>query len=140
MNKRKVQTIIFYCDTEGKKHFLLLKLNKKRGFFWQSVTGGVDEGEDFVQAALREAQEETQITTKNIKNIIETNYEFEFVDQYKNEVIEKVFIIEAKLIWDVVIDPSEHDEFKWVPESQITQESVKFESNYKALKIAMEIK
>ena len=118
----------------------MLKLNKKRGFFWQSVTGGVDDGEDFIQAALREAQEETQIKTDNIKNIIETNYEFSFTDQYENQVLEKVFIIEAKSSWCVVIDPHEHVEFKWVHEDNINEKSVKFESNFQAIKIALELK
>ena len=56
MNKRKVQVSVFYCDAKGDKYFLLLKTNERRGNFWQNITGGVDEGETFRDAALREPQ------------------------------------------------------------------------------------
>ena len=115
-------------------------MNERRGSHWQSVTGGVEDNEEFHQAAIREAQEETALPINHIQNLIETNYKFEFHDQWGNDVIEKVFLIHCMQKWDVQIDPNEHVDFKWVSEKEITIDSVHFESNFKALQIAMELK
>ena len=64
MNKRKVQVVIFRVASNNEKQFLLLKMNEKRGFFWQNITGGVEKSEDFKAAALREAKEETKVEAK----------------------------------------------------------------------------
>lgn len=139
MKKRKVQSILFYCDASNNKHFLLLKTNKRRGLFWQSVTGGVDEGEDYIDAAKREAHEETQLLANNIKSITKSQLRFEFHDQWNNDVVEKVFFIECFQKWDVLIDTSEHCDFVWCKDNDINNESVKYESNLLALKEAMKL-
>ena len=137
MKKRKVQTVIFHRTTDNKKHFLLLKMRKDRGGFWQNVTGGVDTDENFDEAALREAIEETAIEKINILNFKSLNYRFEFHDRWDNDVIEEVFSLEAKERWDVIIDPSEHTEFKWVSEEILDETSVHFETNFKAINIVL---
>ena len=114
-------------------------MNKRRNFLWQNVTGSVDTGEEFEKAALREAMEETGLKPENIKKIHTTQLSFEFFDQWKDDVIEKVFILECFNKWDVTLDPSEHVEFKWVKSEDITEESVHFPSNYQALNLAKEI-
>lgn len=137
MSKKKVQTVIFYTAADKTKHFLLLKMNERRGFFWQNVTGGVEKNENFEEAAIRESREETNIENENIESLISLDLEFSFVDQWKNKVVEKVFALKCKNEWEVVIDPDEHCEFKWVPENQITKASVHYETNYTSLKKAM---
>ena len=47
MKKRKVQTVIFYNASNNRKQFLLLKMNERRKFLWQNVTGKVDKGEKY---------------------------------------------------------------------------------------------
>ena len=139
MNKRKVQSVIFYCDAERRKHFLLLKVNKDRGLFWQNSTGSVDSGEDYLAASKREAIEETAITESNIESITQSTLEFEFHDRWGKDVIEKVFFIKAKSKWDITLDPSEHTDFKWVIDQEISKDSVHFESNSQALFKCMEL-
>ncbi len=134
MLKRKVQTTIFYCDNERIKHFLLLKMNKKRGLYWQNVTGGVEKNEDFEEAALREAKEETGLKKKNIKKLTYLDFEFQFHDQWGNDVLEKVYALEVAQPWDILIDPSEHCEYKWVAETDIHPKIVHFETNFQAIK------
>jgi 8-oxo-dGTP pyrophosphatase MutT (NUDIX family) len=140
MKKRKVQSVIYFYAEDNIKHFLLLQMNKRRKSLWQNVTGGVDEHESYAQAALREAKEETQLSDENIKNIHKTQLEYSFTDQWKNDVIEKVFFIECRNSWEIKLDPSEHENFKWVKASDIIKESVYYQSNYIALKEAMEFK
>jgi 8-oxo-dGTP pyrophosphatase MutT (NUDIX family) len=139
MEKRKVQCVIFYCDAEGLKHFLLLRVNKKRGLFWQNCTGSVEDGETFKMGALREAIEETNLSKENIKSITETNMQFTFVDQWEHYVTEKVFFIQCEGFWDVVLDETEHCEFKWQVESYLDPTLLKYDSNRDALIKCLEI-
>lgn len=140
MDKRKVQSILFYCDANNIKHFLLLKMNERRGLFWQNVTGGVEVDETYLNAALREAQEETGLYARNIQNIIESDFEYSFHDQWGNDVHEKVFFIQCRNSWEIKIDPSEHSDFKWCHQDDINETSVKFQSNYEALLRAKKIR
>lgn len=133
MKKRKVQSVIYFCAEDNKKHFLLLQMNERRKFLWQNVTGSVDDGENYQQAAIREAKEETNLREKNIKKIHSTQLEYCFIDQWNNNVIEKVFFIECYKDWNVEIDPSEHSNFKWVQGHELTKDIVHFQSNYLAL-------
>lgn len=140
MEKKKVQSVIFYTAANNKKQFLLLRMNARRKLYWQNVTGSLDMHESFKNAARRESIEETGLQTSNIKSITESELEFAFFDQWKKNVIEKVFIIECFSKWDVRLDPSEHSEFKWESEDEISSSSVHFDSNFQALKIALELK
>jgi 8-oxo-dGTP pyrophosphatase MutT (NUDIX family) len=138
MDKRKVQSVIFYCDANDKKHFLLLKVNERRGLFWQNSTGSVDEGEDFLAAAKREAIEETCISAQNIESITLSDISFTFQDRWGFNALEKVFFIKCKEIWDVKIDPSEHVDFKWIIESEFTPTCLKYSSNSHSIFACME--
>ena len=66
MNKRKVQVVIFREDNEDVLEFLLLKTNERRGLFWQNVTGSVDNGESYNDAAFREVAEETRTIWRSL--------------------------------------------------------------------------
>ena len=138
MEKRKVQVVIFHYAKDNKKHFLLLKMNESRGFFWQNVTGGVEKDEDFEDAAIREVIEETAITDEQILRLCSSTMEFSFHDQWGNDVIEKVFFLQTKDKWNVKIDPNEHCEFKWLSEDEIGPTSVHYSSNYEALNKAIQ--
>ena len=52
--------------------------------FWQMPQGGVDNGEDFYQAALRELEEETSIKTVKLINEIE---DYDGRSLFKNHLI-----------------------------------------------------
>jgi 8-oxo-dGTP pyrophosphatase MutT (NUDIX family) len=134
MNKNKVQVVLFKQNPEGEKEFLLLKTNERRGLFWQSVTGSVEKGEDFKTAAFREVLEETNCQAENITSVVDLEMDFEFKDQWGDEVYEKVFAFEIKDNFELILDPKEHIEFKWVKENFINRDSVKFETNYEAIK------
>lgn len=133
MKKRKAQAVIYYCAQDKIKHFLLLRMNKKRNGFWQNVTGSVEENESFQDGAIREAIEETNLSSDNIKEVVNLGLKFTFLDQWGRNIEEEVFSIEAKSEWTIKLDPSEHQSYKWVQEKEIERSSVHFESNYKAL-------
>jgi 8-oxo-dGTP pyrophosphatase MutT (NUDIX family) len=139
MDKRKVQSVIFYCDANNKKHFLLLKVNEHRGLFWQNSTGSVDDGEEYLDAAQREAIEETKLSVENIELISEAGIGFTFKDRWGFNAHEKTFFIKCKRHWEVVLDPSEHVEFKWVPEQDFSRDLLKYSSNSESVLKCMEV-
>lgn len=140
MRKRKAQVTIFYRDDRGKKHFLLLKTNKKRGEYWQNVTGSVDKDETYQEGALREAMEETGLKSKMIKKIHATELCFQFHDRWGKDVKEKTFIVEVFEPFEVKIDPSEHCDYMWLGEKEISARVFKHINNYLSVVYAMETK
>lgn len=132
--KKKAQVWIFARESDGSLSCLLLRTNAKRGNFWQPVTGGAESGEDFEQAALREAQEETGLEFCGAP--INTGYSFHFLSRHGKDIEEQVFALLAEDKAPPELDPSEHDDYLWVP-VQDAASQVKFESNVEGLKQAL---
>jgi len=119
---------------------LLLKTNLKRGSFWQNITGGVDEGEKYAQAALREFTEETGKKASKKFHHEFINLEMKFKFEKKNKKIkEKVFALICEEVFDVTIDPKEHDDYKWIELKKVKRSHLEFKSNYPPLKICRNI-
>lgn len=55
--------------------FVGRRIDAKEGDFWQMPQGGVDEGEELEQAALRELEEETGVTADLVSPIARTREE-----------------------------------------------------------------
>ena len=113
---------ILFKRADGKIQYLLLKTIPRRGGFWQSITGGLEEGETKIEALKREVREETGI--QNIIKIIEDVHYYEFPDPDLIEYFERhghecthvkeyVFGVEVSSDEKVVLDGKEHSEFKW---------------------------
>lgn len=131
---KKAQVVIAVIDQPSQSfHFLLMQTNERRGSFWQNVTGKIEENETFEEGGLREAIEETQLNIESIVDILNLGLKFEFTDQRERKVNEECFLIILDSKWNVVIDPSEHQGYKWVPLNDIRPGIVKFESNYECL-------
>ena len=58
LNDRSVQVVVFR-SAPAALEFLVLKRRAERGGFWQTVSGGIEDGEAPVDAAAREVREET---------------------------------------------------------------------------------
>jgi putative (di)nucleoside polyphosphate hydrolase len=56
---------VMLVNAEGKA-FVGRRIDNKEGDWWQMPQGGVDDGEDVTDAAIRELAEETGITAENI--------------------------------------------------------------------------
>ena len=108
----------------------MLKRNKEKGEFWQPITGGVNEGESFKEAAVRELMEETEISKK--LRLINTGYSFEFFDNSRKQ-FEKVFGIEVDI--DVKVKLSkEHTDMKWATRDEALNKYLKWSENKEGLK------
>jgi len=87
-----------------------LKRNEQRGGFWQPVTGGVEDGENLIEAVNRELREETGVT--KYLRIIENLHYFEFQSERYGKLKEYVFGVEVDSGITIKISP-EHTEMKW---------------------------
>ena len=106
--------------------FLLMRHTNR----WDLPKGHVDLGENELQCALRELEEETSITT----NEIEIDDDFRFTTQYPvtrkkdGKVRQKTLVIFlAYLVQDVTIRVTEHPGyqwFDWLPPQQIQAETI----------------
>jgi 8-oxo-dGTP pyrophosphatase MutT (NUDIX family) len=137
--KRKVQVVIAALDPSGVYKILLLMTNEKRGSFWQNVTGSVDEGETFEAAALRETIEETGLDIEDMVDMINLGLVHQFKDQKNRMVVEQTFLLVADKIWKVKIDSHEHQESHWCEMNKLSENSVKFPSNWESLQKAMQV-
>lgn len=98
-------------EYDGKFIILHRWPDKSEGDKWGLPAGKVDSGESDVKAILREIKEETGYEAK------EEELEFlkEWVRKYPEKIVEfPVFRIKLKENIEVVIQPNEHSEFRWV--------------------------
>ncbi len=134
--KRKVQVVVF-CK-EPKQKVLLLQTNAKRNCIWQNITGSVDEGEEFLEAAYRELEEETGITKSEIIHWQQLALEYKFVDRWSKQVVEQVYFAQISNEKIPILDPGEHDHFNWVELDKISETSYNYKSNYEVFLKAKE--
>jgi 8-oxo-dGTP pyrophosphatase MutT (NUDIX family) len=134
---KKAQVLIAAIDnTSHSFKFLLLQTNEQRGKFWQNVTGKIEGDETFEEGGLREAIEETQLNIETIVDIVDLGLSYDFTDQRGRKVHEKSFLIICDKMWDIIIDPKEHQSFKWIHQEEIEEGIVKFRSNLETLEKA----
>lgn len=119
---RKVLVFIVNDSREA----LLLKVVKKRGATWQPVTGSVDDGEDFLEAAQRELQEETGLRL----DARELGLEFKFGDRWGRDVVEKAYWVKTRGRPKIKFDPKEHTETRWFSWDELQQDSFAFPAHF----------
>ena len=101
------------------REFLQLHRSANTGEYqhsWQTVYGGVHDGETAVQAALRELQEESGLTPIQMWQV-EYLESFYFMP-HDYVLVMPVFAVEVSPSATVTLN-EEHDAFRWVPESAI---------------------
>lgn len=121
MGPIQVECIIF----RKKKNFfefLLLKRIEKKGGFWQPPCGGLENKESIIEAAYREIFEETNISKKDILNVIENVHCFDINKHYITgepiqPIKEYVLGFEVNPETEVSIFKNvctEHEKFAWI--------------------------
>lgn len=137
---KKAQVVIVALDSAKQSFsFLLLQTNQRRGEFWQNVTGKVEKEESYDEGGLREAIEETGLKIESIVDLIDLGITHEFIDERKRDVCEKAFLLILDQPWNVLIDPKEHQAFKWVDISELAPAHVKHAGNFEAISKAREL-
>lgn len=109
------------------KDFLLIQRTDDASF-WQSVTGGIDEGETPLDTAYRELLEETNIDALALGLTIhdhnKTN-QYQIRDAWRHRYeqhahinTEHVFSICVPDDIKVTLDPDEHTDYLWLPQKE----------------------
>ncbi|MBI2604458.1 MAG: NUDIX domain-containing protein [Deltaproteobacteria bacterium] len=134
MGHRKVQCWIFAADSgqPNDARCLLLKTNAARGAFWQPVTGSVEPGEGFFEAACREPLEETGFAFESPP--VDVGYDFEFTSRF-GVTRERVFVLTVASQQDPRLDPKEHQDFQWISPLQAIG-LLRFPTNEQGLRLS----
>jgi len=127
--KQKVLVWI-YDDSGHAPRFLLLQTNKKRGEFWQPITGSVEAGEEYPDAALREANEETGLEIE-MTALQDLKFSFKYKGR-RGPTEEYAFAAEVDSEDSVTLDPQEHITYRWVSAAK-AKERCLHSSNVEAL-------
>ena len=112
--KNKIQAIIYRTNKQQAIEILALRRTQNRGGNWQPITGGVDEGENFEEALIREIKEEIGI--EEIIKYKDLELDFQFENEF-GAFNEKIFAVEIDLNQkiDLTKNPcDEHIDFIWV--------------------------
>lgn len=138
--KKKVQVVILRYDREQLQwHVLRLRTNKKRGRFWQNVTGSIESyDQNFRQGALRELREETGLKGKNVRKCTSLKLSYEFTSKKGATILEKCFV--AIVTSDKIkIDPKEHDKYEWKILKKIKRDDYLHPLNFRATRLAYKL-
>ncbi|NUM87908.1 MAG: NUDIX domain-containing protein [Bdellovibrionales bacterium] len=107
---RKALTVI----TWNGRNVLVLRRGPELGGEWQAVTGKVEAGEDFMDAARREAEEETGFSFSTPPRDLGLEQEFE---GRWGPAVERAFHLSVAGAHAPLptLDPREHVAFEWLP-------------------------
>ncbi len=99
------------------------------------MTGSVEKGESFVEAAMRELEEETGIIVPNTSLI---NLDYQFTFESRGIIFEeKAFACPVKKGSKIILS-HEHEDYKWLPLDEALN-LIHWETNRKALKALCQI-
>ncbi len=102
--------------------YLLLKRSVQKDFaagLWECVTGRVDQGEGFEEAAHREVFEELEVDVKLLQ-ILGTTHFYRGEQRPENELIGVVYLGSINSPVDIKIS-HEHSEYRWVLAREVTE-------------------
>ena len=100
------------------EEFLVAHRSPEGGAYWHAIAGGVEEGEEWEAAAVRELREETGLEVERLGPIGEYTYareEWESTPGLKVEV--HAFLVDVPAGWEPTLD-HEHDEYRWLPRDE----------------------
>ena len=114
---KRPESVLVVIYTRGMK--ILLLRRKNPDYFWQSVSGALDWGEEAHEAAVRELREETGLPAKGLIDC-QTSYRFVIYPVWRHryapgvvENVEHVFRLEVGSPCEITLDETEHSEYGW---------------------------
>lgn len=126
MEHYDIQAVMIFIFDDN-RNLLLLKRGDNNG--WEPVKGGMNDGESWEEAALREMREETELVPKNSLVLID------IIDDEVDTMIAKKTKIKGHVTFCFVLgdkpSPSfasdieeEHYEYKWIKYDDIVKENI----------------
>ena len=125
----KVQVVILSISNKN-RNVLLLQTNKKRGEFWQNVTGSIEKNEPLIEAARREVAEETGLIYPK-ERFLHLPIKISYISTKELLVQEQCYFLKlVDNLPDIKIDSHEHQNYRWAPISKLFISPFKYKSNY----------
>lgn len=124
--RQPVQVVIYAVRrlTAGNWEYLMLKRCLPPENMWQGASGGLEDGEEVIDAALRELREETGLTPLKIEKA-DYSFYFPLEDKYRHRYPEGIKTILAVMFVALVSADErprlseEHDSFKWCSKKEV---------------------
>jgi len=109
--KEKSSGVIIFRKEGGRNYYLLLNYGKN---YWGFCKGGVEKGETKLDAAKREAKEETDIKKLNFIKGFEKRISYSFKKRGSEKILKEAIFYLAEARTKKVKISSEHIGFKWL--------------------------
>ena len=114
MEVRLPYEVFVFVRREGE--YLVLHRSERQGAYWHGVAGGLEAGETYPDAAVRELREETGLETRVVALDRRCVYRLEtWEPRYEpvgGEISVEFFLAEAPAGWEPQLD-FEHDDYRW---------------------------
>ncbi len=98
--------------------FLVAHRAPDHGGYWHTIAGGVEAGEEWHAAALRELREETGFDAESLEALGEFTYVRESWESEPGLGVQvRAFLAVVEPAWEPVLN-DEHDEYRWLPRDE----------------------
>jgi len=127
----QINIVCYKFTLKGNPLFLILKRNKKKGGFWQTLSGGIKSSQTIEEAIKMEIKEELNLKIKK-ESLLQTNYTFHYIGTKGYELNEYVFGYKLDNS-DKIRLSKEHTEYRFVGLNEAIR-LVKYQNNKILLK------
>jgi dihydroneopterin triphosphate diphosphatase len=90
------------------EEYLVVHRSPENDAYWHLIAGGVEDGETFADAAVRELQEENGLSGR--VEPLDSSFVYDIVHV-------ECFVVDAPEAWEPVLD-WEHDGYRWLPREE----------------------